>query len=120
MAPGAAPALPAGAAGHDLLARRRAQWQAEWTRRAHERCAAAITALSPAMQGELEEALLEALEQREAHPSIIKRLRGSGWQHPMVRHEMLRFFGEATYGSGWDQPDAEQLLAVAAEMGEGG
>ena len=119
-APGAARALPAGAAGHDLQARRRAQWQAEWTRRAHERCAAAITALSAAMQDELEQALLEALEQRDAHPSIIKRLRSSGWQHPLVRHEMLRFFGEATYGSGWDQPDAEQLLAIAAEMGEGG
>jgi hypothetical protein len=36
----------------------------------------------------------------------------------MVRHEMLKYFGKATYGDQWDTPTAEQLLSVAAELGE--
>jgi hypothetical protein len=100
--------------------KRRARWFAEWTRRQHEKCAAAIEALSPEGQKELERGLAAQLRERNAHPSIIKRLTTSGWQHPMVRHEMLKYFGAATFGERWDEPSAEQLLEVAAEMGEGG
>lgn len=100
--------------------KRRARWFAEWTRRQHEKCAAAIEALSPEGQKELERGLAAQLRERNAHPSIIKRLTTSGWQHPMVRHEMLKYFGAATFGERWDEPTAEQLLGVAAEMGEGG
>ncbi|MEY4414627.1 MAG: hypothetical protein RIQ53_1920 [Pseudomonadota bacterium] len=123
--PGGSYAAAAGAADplaqavlREATARRRARWQQEWTRRAHERCAAAIEALSSDAQRDLEQSLLDALQGRAAHPSIIKRLGTSGWQHPMVRHEMLRFFGDASYGEGWDRPSAEQLLEIAAEIGE--
>lgn len=102
----------------ELQAKRKARWQAEWTRRQYERCAADIEALSAEAQHTLEAELLAALQARGAHPSLAKRLASSGWQHPMVRHEMLRFFGAATYGEQWDQPSAEQLLAVALELGE--
>jgi hypothetical protein len=104
-------------AARDLQAKRQARWLAEWTRRRHEQCAADIEALSTDAQRELEASLLAALQARNAHPSLTKRLVASGWQHPMVRHEMLRHFGAASYGPGWDQPSAEQLLAIAAEMG---
>ena len=57
---------------------------------------------------------------RHVHPSICKRLQTSGWQHPLVLPEMLRYYAVGAYGDGWDQPGAEQLLAVAAQMGEGG
>jgi hypothetical protein len=33
---------------------------------------------------------------------------------------MLRHYGAATHGDRWDQPSAEQLLAIAAELGEVG
>jgi hypothetical protein len=62
--------------------------------------------------------LLADMERRNAHPSIRKRLQTSGWQHPMVRPEMLRFYAIATHGDGWDQPSAEQLLAIAAEVAD--
>jgi hypothetical protein len=81
-------------------------------------CSAEIEKLSPDTQKSLEEGLQAVLRERNAHPTIIKRLVMSGWQHPMVRHEMLRYFGAATYGEHWDQPTAEQLLAIAAELGE--
>lgn len=105
-------------ANRETQQKRRARWVAEWTRRQHEKCSADIEALSQAAQQELEEGLLTALRERNAHPSIIKRLATSGWQHPMVRHEMLKYFGKATYGDQWDTPTAEQLLSVAAELGE--
>ena len=65
-------------------------------------------------------AINDDMRARLVHPSIQKRLQSSGWQHPMVLPEMLRFYASAALGPGWDQPSAEQLLAIAAEMGEGG
>ena len=101
----------------ELLARRRSHWQSVWTQRAHERCLKAIQALSVDAQNDLEAQLKEALQRRQAHPTLTKRLEVNGWQHPMVRQEMLKFFGEAAYGPDWDQPTTEQLLEVAAELG---
>jgi len=98
--------------------KRSARWLAEWTRRRHEQCAAAIEALGRDRQQELVQGLLQVLHDRQAHPSMTKRLATTGWQHPLVRHEMLRYFGAATYGDGWDKPRAEDLLAIAIELGE--
>lgn len=114
----AAQADPQSPAQRELQAKRRDRWRAEWTRRQHEKCAADIESLSPDRQRELEDGLRLTLQEANAHPSIIKRLATSGWQHPMVRQAMLRYFGAATYGEHWDQPTADQLLTVAAEMGE--
>jgi hypothetical protein len=112
-----AKADPHSAANRELQGKRHARWVAEWTRRRHETCAADIEALSAESQRELEANLLTHLQARNAHPSITKRLAASGWQHPMVRHEMLRYFGEASYGAHWDKPSDTQLLAIAVEMG---
>lgn len=103
----------------EIQARRQARWHAEWLRRQRERIAAELAALPPQRQAELSAGLLDDMSAREVHPSIRKRLQSSGWQHPMVLPEMLRHYARATRGAGWDQPSAEQLLAVAAEMGEG-
>jgi len=122
QAPDAAPGASASMDGaaisqRELLARRRNHWQSVWTQRAHERCGQAIQALSADAQRDLEQQLMAALQRRQAHPTLTKRLAASGWQHPMVRHEMLKFFGEATFGAAWDQPTTEQLLEIAAELG---
>lgn len=114
----AAQADPRSPINRELQAKRRARWLAEWTRRRHEKCAADIEALSADRQRELEVGLLAAMCERNAHPSLTKRLGTSGWQHPIVRLEMLRYFGAATYGEGWDNPSPEQLLDIAVEMGE--
>lgn len=114
----AAKADPQSPESRDQQAKRQARWLAEWVRRRQEQCAADIASLSTERQQALVSDLLAHLESRGAHPSVSKRLRTSGWQHPMVRHEMLKFFGVATYGEEWDKPTAEQLLAIAAELGE--
>jgi hypothetical protein len=109
---------PTDAASREQQDKRSARWLAEWTRRRHEKCAAEIDALSVERQQDLVQGLLRVLQERQAHPSITKRLAASGWQHPLVRQEMLRYFGTATYGEGWDKPRAEDLLAIAIELGE--
>ena len=70
-------------------------------------------------QARLCELLADDLQQRQVHPSIRKRLQVSGWQHPMVLHEMLRLYGRAAIGEHWDQPSTEDLLAVASALGDG-
>jgi hypothetical protein len=114
----AAKADPHSPESRDQQAKRQARLAAAWVRRRQEKCAAEIASLSTERQQALVSDLLTHLESRGAHPSVIKRLRTSGWQHPMVRHEMLKFFGVATYGEDWDKPTAEQLLAIAVELGE--
>jgi hypothetical protein len=103
-------------AARDLQAKRQARWLAEWVNRRREQVAAELAALSTSAQDGLVQELLADMERRNAHPSIRKRLQTSGWQHPMVRPEMLRFYAAATHGERWDQPTAEQLLAIAAEI----
>jgi hypothetical protein len=109
---------PQSPAARDLQAKRQARWLAEWVDRRREELAAEIAGLSAEAQAELVHELLRDMERRNTHPSIRKRLQTSGWQHPMVRHEMIRFYAAAAHGEGWDRPSAEQLLAIAAELAE--
>ncbi len=105
-------------AARELQARRQARWLAEWVNRRREQVAREIEALSPEAQQGLVAELLADMDRRQVHPSIRKRLHASGWQHPMVRTEMLRFYAQATHGPAWETPTAEQLLAVAAELSD--
>ena len=63
-----------------------------------------------AEQDRLVQSLLLDMEARRVHPTIRKRLQTNGWQHPMVLHEMVRFYATTRIGDGWDQPTPEQLL----------
>ncbi len=98
--------------------RRQAQWSAAWLRQRHAQVADSIAALSAPEQAGLCDALADDMAARQVHPSIRKRLQGSGWQHPMVLHEMLRFYARGAIGEHWDQPTPAQLLAVAAALGD--
>jgi hypothetical protein len=98
--------------------RRRAQWAAAWLRQRHAELEAGIAALSPDAQQGLCSALADDMAARQVHPSIRKRLQTSGWRHPMVLHEMLRFYARGAIGDHWDQPTPDQLLAVAAALGD--
>ena len=74
--------------------------------------------MSQDQQSQLAGDLLKDMEAREVHPSIRKRLVTSGWQHPLVIQEMIKYFAAGAYGDDWDKPTPEQLLEVAAEMGD--
>ena len=45
-------------------------------------------------------------------------LQTGGWQHPMVLPEMVRYYATGAIGEAWDRPTPEQLLEVAAQMGD--
>jgi hypothetical protein len=99
-------------------AKRQAKWREEWIRRQRERFVNDIGSMSQEQQAQLAADLLKDMEAREVHPSIRKRLVTSGWQHPLVIQEMVRYFAAGAHGDDWDKPAPEQLLAVAAEMGD--
>ena len=109
---------PQSAAARELQARRQAQWLAEWLRRRRQRCAEEIAALAPERQAEFVTELLAEFQRLGRHPSLSKRLQTAGWQHPMVSHEMIRFYATGAYGEHWDKPSDAELLAIAAEGGE--
>ena len=98
--------------------RRQSLWAAAWLRRRHEQVRADIARLPADEQARLCELLAEDMAARQVHPSIRKRLQASGWQHPMVLHDMLRFYARGAIGEHWDQPTPEQLLAVATQLGD--
>ena len=99
-------------------AKRQAKWREEWLRRRRERFVDDIVSMSQDQQSQLAGDLLKDMEAREVHPSIRKRLVTSGWQHPLVIQEMIKYFAAGAYGDDWDKPTPEQLLEVAAEMGD--
>jgi len=99
--------------------RRQAHWAAAWLRQRQAQLTHDIASMSADEQARLCELLAEDLQQRQVHPSIRKRLQVSGWQHPMVLHEMLRLYGRAAIGEHWDQPTPQDLLAVATALGDG-
>jgi hypothetical protein len=118
---GAAPE-PDAAVGEGLVkpsARRQARWVEAWLRRRRERVVDDIAALSTEAQATLCEQLLADMEARQVHPSIRKRLQTSGWQHPLVLPEMVRWYAQGVHGAGWDQPTPQQLLEIAMELGDG-
>ena len=109
---------PQGPAARELQARRQARWLAEWLNRRREQMADEVAGLSAQGQADLVLELQVDMDRRKVHPSLRKRLHTSGWRHPMVRSEMIRFYATAVHGEAWDRPSAEQLLAIAAEIPE--
>lgn len=123
-APAGGPADAAAAARTEedraAQARREARWTEAWIRHRREQIVRDIAGLSAEEQGRLSQALLEDMEARQVHPSIRKRLQTSGWQHALVVAEMVRFYAVGAIGDDWDRPTPQQLLAIAAQLGDGG
>jgi hypothetical protein len=98
--------------------KRRSRWVEEWLRRRREQVIEQIQVMSTEEQAHLSAELLADMDRRNMHPSIRKRLQMSGWQHPLVLPEMVKFFAAGALGDGWDKPTDAQLLAIAAELGD--
>jgi hypothetical protein len=90
-------------------------WREEWLRRQREKVIGLMKEQSEGAVAELEAALLLEMEAKNAHPSLIKRLQSSGWDHPLVRHLMIDFYAKAALGSEWDKPTTDELLDIASE-----
>lgn len=93
----------------------KSSWIEEWMRRKREQVTSMLRDLSKNSIGDLEEALIRELEERNSHPSMIKRLQTSGWDHAIVRHLMIDFYAKAVIGEAWDKPSTEDLLDIASQ-----
>lgn len=96
----------------------KAAWMEEWMRRQRAQVTQMLRQLSIDAISELSEQLLQQMQEVKAHPSLIKRMQTSGWDHNLVRHLMIDFFARASLGESWDKPSTEQLLEIASQMAE--
>ncbi|MES2946930.1 MAG: hypothetical protein V4858_00150 [Pseudomonadota bacterium] len=94
----------------------KAAWRDEWLRRQKDKVLAQLQEQSEEGVRQLETELLREMEERHAHPSLIKRLQTNGWDHPLVRHLMVEFYARAALGEDWDKPTTEDLLDIASEV----
>lgn len=116
--------LAAGASAEEgdhaqFQAKRQARWSAEWNRRRRETIIAEIASMAPPIQERMTADLLAEMERRNVHPTLRKRLQSSGWGHPLVVQEMIRWYAAGALGDHWDRPTPEQLLEIAGELGDG-
>ena len=88
-------------------------WTAEWVSRRRALVVEEFEALPPEEQTGWVDRLRTHLYERGAHPSVRKRLETSGWKHPMVTGELIRFYK----GADWDKPTPQELLSIAAQRG---
>lgn len=95
--------------------KRQAKWLDEWLRRRRETVSAEFGALPEESQGRFKAQFRERLVGTKS--PLLKRYDADGWQHRMFIGKFLGLYAQATWGPGWDQPSAEQLLAIAIELG---
>lgn len=93
----------------------RTAWNEEWVKRQRAKVTEMLLQMSEEGVAELTTALIAALELSNAHPSFIKRLQTSGWNHPLVKHLMINFYAKAALGEDWDKATSEDLLEIASE-----
>lgn len=96
--------------------KRQARWMDEWLRREREALRQEIGALPEDERRHWVQQFREHLA--EKRPALLKRFDSSGWTHSMFVQDFIRFYGNGTRGPGWDKPTAEQLLELAAEVGD--
>ena len=103
--------------GQGVAPSREARWREEWVKRRYRDAREMFLEHDPSAQAEWLARYRESLlAQRSV---LLKRLDRDGWEHPMVRADFLRHFGQTMIGEQWDQPTAEDLLKLAAEVGDG-
>ena len=96
----------------------KASWHEEWLRRQRNKAAQMLRELQPDVINDLSKQLIDHMVNTKAHPSLVKRMQSSGWDHNLVRHIMVDYFAKAALGETWDKPTSEQLLEIASQMSE--
>lgn len=116
--PGDLPTIEASAIDRKKENAVKAAWMEEWMRRQRAQVTQMLRQLSVEAISELSEQLLQKMQEMKAHPSLIKRMQTSGWDHNLVRHLMIDYFARASLGESWDKPSTEQLLEIASQIAD--
>ena len=102
--------------GQGVAPSREARWREEWIKRRYRDVHGMFLEHDePARADWLARYRESLVAQRSV---LVKRLDRDGWEHPMVRADFLRHFARAMIGEQWDQPSAEDILGLAAEIGD--
>ena len=91
-------------------------WNDEWIKRRKLEVIKLIDELSEDAMNDLVLQFNNFLVNTNAHPSLIKRLKLSGWQHPMVKYLMIDYYAIATIGEYWNTPSPSDLLDIASQI----
>jgi hypothetical protein len=95
---------------------RQARWREEWVKRRRAELVAAFGELDEAERGEWLRRYRQSLEEKRS--PLARRYARDGWRHPMVLPDFVRFFAQSFVGPEWDRPTSEELLALAADIGD--
>lgn len=99
---------------------RQLAWRNAWAAERLASIEADFKAMSVSEQETLTQQIINAMEAAGLHSQIIRRLRKDGWQHPLVKSKFLGTYAEAAFGASWNQPSDQELLTVAATLGDAG
>jgi len=102
--------------GQGVAPSREARWREEWIKRRHQEVREMFLEHDPPARAQWLARYREALVLQRS--VLVKRLDRDGWEHPMVRADFLRHFAHTMIGEHWDQPSAEDILGLAAEIGD--
>lgn len=77
-----------------------------------------LLSMDEAVRAGIVESVYTAMKSERAHPAVLKRFEQHGWTHKMIKTKVLRTYADAVMGPKWDNPSAEELLTIAAHMGD--
>lgn len=107
--------LSASSPGPDDIKKHRAAWMDEWLRRRKEALRNEFEDFDSKYQQELLEAFRQELK-TTSQPQFLTRFESSGWKHRMLKEVFTKFLGLRSFGTEWDKPTTEEILAIAAEL----
>lgn len=96
--------------------KRQAKWLEEWLRRRREQLRREFSELPDDTQTRWVQSYRDQLVARRS--PLVRRLDTSGWNHQMVMADFLKHYAVQTVGEHWDKPAADELLRLAAEIGD--
>ena len=97
------------------IKKHRAAWTDEWLRRRRDGLRRAFEELPDSEKTEHLGAFRQELR-GASEVQMLRRLDSSGWQHRLVVHRFMKFFGGRVIGVDWDKPTPDDILGVAAEL----
>jgi len=100
----------------DDLKKRKAAWTESWLRGRKQDLQRGYEELVESEKAALLEKFRLELAARNI-PHFLKRLETSGWQHPMIKDNFIKFLGQEFIGPDWFKPSEDDILAVAVTMG---
>lgn len=99
----------------EALTKHRAAWTDEWLRRRKDRLRRGFEELPESKKATYLEDFRRELN-GASEVQMLKRFDSSGWQHRLVTHRFMRFFGASIIGADWDKPTPDDILGIAAEL----